>query len=217
MIEVAPSVLSADFTKLKSQIKEVEKGGAKILHIDIMDGHFVPNITFGPFILKQIRKITNLILDVHLMIADPDKYIKDFVDAGADYVTIHQESTVHLHRTVQYVKSLGVKVGVSLNPSTHESTLEYVLNELDMVLVMSVNPGFGGQKFIPEVLPKIKNIKRMIENRNLNTIIEVDGGVTSENAKIINEAGATWLVAGSAVFGKDNIPQAIKDIQNSVK
>jgi len=213
MIHIAPSVLSADFTKLEAQIREVEAGGAEVLHIDIMDGHFVPNITFGPFILKQIRKLTSLILDVHLMISDPDAYAPQFVDAGADYITVHQESTLHLHRSIQNIKQLGVKAGVSLNPATHESTLEYVLDDLDLVLVMSVNPGFGGQSFIPSALKKIQRIRKMIDDRRLDTVIEVDGGVTSENAEKIVSAGARWLVAGSAVFKKPSIPEAINAIR----
>ena len=217
MISIAPSVLSADFTKLESQIKEVENGGAEVLHIDIMDGHFVPNITFGPFILKQIRKVTNLVLDVHLMISEPDKYVPQFVDAGADYITVHQESTLHLHRSIQNIKNLGVKAGVSLNPGTHESTLKYVMDDIDLVLVMSVNPGFGGQKFIPSSHEKIRSIKSMIESSGRDIIIEVDGGVTKENAEDIVRSGARWLVAGSAVFNKPNIADAILDIRTEGK
>jgi ribulose-phosphate 3-epimerase len=214
MIQISPSVLSADFTKLAEQIHQVEEAGTEVLHIDIMDGHFVPNITFGPFILKQIRKITKLTLDVHLMISDPDKYASSFVDAGADYITVHQESTLHLHRSVQHIKHLGVKAGVSLNPGTHHNTLEYVLDDLDLVLVMSVNPGFGGQAFIPSSINKIKSIRKMINDKNLNTLIEVDGGVTTKNIEEIVRAGANWLVAGSAVFNTPNISDAIKSLQH---
>lgn len=214
-ILIAPSVLSADFGKLAEQIKLAENGGADWIHLDVMDGHFVPNITFGPFIVKAIRKLTNLPLDAHLMVTNPDDFVEDFRKAGADWITIHAEAPIHLHRSIQKVKSTGAKVGISLNPHTPLNVLEYVLDEIDLVLIMSVNPGFGGQSFIPQSLEKIRKLKEMIGSRNIK--IQVDGGISTKNINEVAQVGAEIFVAGSAVFGKKDIPQAIKDLKNAVK
>ncbi len=184
MIKIAPSILSADFSKLGEEIKDVEKGGADYIHVDVMDGHFVPNITIGPLIVEAIRPITSLPLDVHLMIENPDNYIPTFAQAGADIITVHVEACPHLHRTIQLIKSHGIKAGVVLNPHTPVSVIEHVLEDIDMVLLMTVNPGFGGQKFIHSVLPKIKQVADMVKERNLEVEIEVDGGVNAETAKL---------------------------------
>ncbi|WP_150263121.1 ribulose-phosphate 3-epimerase [Parvimonas micra] len=213
MLELSPSLLSADFTDLKSEIEVLDKNGVKYLHLDVMDGMFVPNISFGPMIIKQLRPLTNMIFDVHLMIEDPDRYVQNFKDAGADILTVHYEACKHLHRTVSYIKSLGMKVGVSLNPATNIDVLDYVLEDLDLVLIMSVNPGFGGQSFIPSAIDKIKNLKAKIRERNLNVIVEVDGGVKTTNVKDVIEAGADLIVSGSDVFAdKENRIRAYKEI-----
>lgn len=213
MVKIAPSILSADFSKLGMDIMDVERGGADIIHVDVMDGHFVPNITIGPLVVESIRPITKLPLDCHLMIENPDQYIEAFAKAGADYITVHVEACRHLHRTIQLIKSFGVKPGVVLNPATPVSVLEHVLEEIDMVLLMSVNPGFGGQKFIPSVLTKIKQLREMIDQKGLNVEIEVDGGVNEETAKLCSEAGATVLVAGSAVYGYEDRGAAIAKLK----
>ena len=202
MIKIAPSILSADFSKLGEEIKDVEKGGADYIHVDVMDGHFVPNITIGPLIVEAIRPITSLPLDVHLMIENPDNYIPTFAQAGADIITVHVEACPHLHRTIQLIKSHGIKAGIVLNPHTPVSVIEHVLEDIDMVLLMTVNPGFGGQKFIHSVLPKIKQVADMVKERNLEVEIEVDGGVNAETARLCVEAGANVLVAGSAVYNQ---------------
>lgn len=213
MLELSPSLLSADFTDLKSEMEVLDKNGVKYLHLDVMDGMFVPNISFGPMIIKQLRPLTNMIFDVHLMIEDPDRYVQNFKDAGADILTVHYEACKHLHRTVSYIKSLGMKAGVSLNPATNIDVLDYVLEDLDLVLIMSVNPGFGGQSFIPSAIDKIKNLKAKIRERNLNVIVEVDGGVKTTNVKDVIEAGADLIVSGSDVFAdKENRIRAYKEI-----
>ncbi|MFE8695227.1 ribulose-phosphate 3-epimerase [Cytobacillus sp. FJAT-53684] len=215
MVKIAPSILSADFSKLGEEIKDVERGGADYIHVDVMDGHFVPNITIGPLIVEAIRPVTKLPLDVHLMIENPDQYIEAFAKAGADYITVHVEACRHLHRTIHYIKSFGVKAGVVLNPATSVHTIEDIINDLDMVLLMTVNPGFGGQKFISSVLPKIAAVKKMADSKGLNIEIEVDGGVNEETAKLCIEAGANVLVAGSAVYNQKDRAQAIAAIKGS--
>ena len=218
MLELSPSLLSADFTNLKSDIEILDKSGVKYLHLDVMDGMFVPNISFGPMIIKQLRPLTNMVFDVHLMIEDPDRYVQSFKDAGADILTVHYEACKHLHRTISYIKSLGMKAGVSLNPATNIDVLDYVLEDLDLVLVMSVNPCVGGQSFIPSALDKIKNLKEKIKERNLNVIVEVDGGVKTTNVKDVVEAGADLIVSGSDVFAdKENRIKAYNDIFNNYK
>lgn len=213
MIKIAPSILSADFAKLGAEINDVENGGADYIHVDVMDGHFVPNITIGPLIVNAIRPTTKLPLDVHLMIENPDLYIPEFAKAGADIITVHVEACKHLHRTVHLIKDHGVKAGVVLNPATPVNTIEHILDDIDMVLFMTVNPGFGGQKFIHSVLPKIKKAASMINERGLDIEIEVDGGVNPETAKLCIEAGANVLVAGSAVFNKEDRKKAIEAIR----
>lgn len=213
MVKIAPSILSADFSKLGEEILAVEKGGADYIHVDVMDGHFVPNITIGPLIVEAIRPITQLPLDVHLMIENPDQYIEAFAKAGANYITVHVEACRHLHRTIQSIKSFGVKAGVVLNPATPVETIQHIIGDIDMVLLMSVNPGFGGQKFIPEVLPKIRKVKKMAEQKGLNIEIEIDGGVNPETAKQCMEAGANVLVAGSAIYNEEDYGKAISLIR----
>ncbi|GFR35070.1 ribulose-phosphate 3-epimerase [Thermobrachium celere] len=213
MIKIAPSILSADFSKLHEEIKKVEEAGADYLHIDVMDGHFVPNITIGAPVVKAIRKHSNLTFDVHLMIENPDFYIGDFAEAGADIITVHAEACRHLNRTIQNIKSYGKKVGVALNPATPLNVLDYSLEYIDMVLIMTVNPGFGGQKFIPNMIEKIKNLKTMICSRGLNIDIEVDGGIKLDNYKQVVEAGANILVAGSAIFESDDIKKTTQEFK----
>ncbi len=204
MIKIAPSILSADFSRLGEEIKAAEDAGAHLLHIDVMDGHFVPNITIGLPVVESIRKITRLPLDVHLMINDPDRYLKDFISAGADILTVHYEAAVHLHRSVQAIKEGGIKAGVSLNPATPVWTLDNILADVDVVLVMSVNPGFGGQEFIPGTLDKLRLLRKTISDGGHRSFIEVDGGVKPGNAKEISAAGADILVMGSAFFKSGN-------------
>lgn len=214
-ILIAPSLLSADFSKLADEVKAVEKAGADLLHLDVMDGMFVPNLTFGPLVISSIRPHSNLIFDVHLMIESPERYIKDFAEAGADWISIHVEATKHLHRTIWKIKEFDKKAGVALNPHTPLEIIKYVLEDLDFVLIMTVNPGFGGQKFIRNCLPKIKELKKMIEERELNVLIQVDGGINSETAPEVIRAGAQVLVAGSAVFGKKDYVKAIEALKPS--
>ncbi len=209
MVKIAPSILSADFSKLGEEILDVEKGGADYIHVDVMDGHFVPNITIGPLIVEAIRPVTKLPLDVHLMIENPDQYIEAFVKAGADYITVHVEACKHLHRTISFIKSFGVKAGVVLNPATPVEMIQHVIEDVDMVLLMTVNPGFGGQAFIPSVLPKITQVKELAAAKNHQLEIEIDGGVNEKTAKLCIEAGATVLVAGSAVYNQQDRGKAI--------
>ncbi|QOY34421.1 ribulose-phosphate 3-epimerase [Anaerobacillus isosaccharinicus] len=213
MIKIAPSILSADFARLGEEIKDVERGGADYIHVDVMDGHFVPNITIGPLIVDAIRPITTLPLDVHLMIENPDQYIPQFAKAGADIITVHVEACAHLHRTVHLIKEQGVKAGVVLNPATPVDTIQHIIDDVDMVLLMTVNPGFGGQKFIKQVLPKIYAVSEMSKSKGLSIDIEVDGGVNVETAKLCIEAGANVLVAGNAVYSEKDRGQAIKAIR----
>jgi ribulose-phosphate 3-epimerase len=215
MIKIAPSILSADFAKLGDEIKEVEAGGADYIHVDVMDGHFVPNITIGPLIVQAIRPITSLPLDVHLMIDKPDNYIPQFVQAGADIISVHAEACPHLHRTIHMIKDSGVKAGVVLNPATPVSLIEGMLADLDLVLLMTVNPGFGGQSFIHSVLPKIKQVRQWVDDSGQSTEIEVDGGVNEKTASLCIEAGANVLVAGSAVYGQSNRKEAIERMRAS--
>lgn len=216
MIKIAPSILSADFAKLGEEIKDVENGGADYIHVDVMDGHFVPNITIGPLIVEAIRPTTELPLDVHLMIEQPDLYIEDFVRAGADIITVHVETCKHLHRTLQLIKSHGIKAGVVLNPHTSVESIIHILEEIDMVLFMTVNPGFGGQAFIPQVLPKIKQLASIIKEQNLSIDIEVDGGINEETAKLCVDAGANVLVAGSFIYNKPDRHAAIQSLRQAV-
>lgn len=213
MVKIAPSILSADFAKLGEEIKDVEHGGADYIHVDVMDGHFVPNITIGPLIVKSIRPITNLPLDVHLMIENPDQYIPAFAKAGADIISVHVEACPHLHRTVHLIKEQGKKAGVVLNPATPVEMIQHILPDVDLVLLMTVNPGFGGQSFILSVLPKIQQVRQMVDELGLDIEIEVDGGVNEETAKQCIQAGANVLVAGSAIYNKENRAEAIQKIR----
>ena len=209
MIKLAPSILSADFARLLEDVKKVEKAGCEYLHIDVMDGHFVPNITLGPAIVKSLRRDVNMVFDTHLMIENPDNYIKDFVDAGSDLIVVPAEACRHLHRTIQNIKSYNVKVGVALNPATSIESIKHIIEDVDMVLIMTVNPGFGGQSFIESMLEKIKELKQLIDDKNLNVDIQVDGGIKPDNIHKVVEAGANIIVAGSAIFNSENIEETV--------
>jgi len=217
MKKIAPSILSADFSRLGEEVRAVESAGADYIHVDVMDGHFVPNITIGPVVVEAVRKVTGLPLDVHLMIDNPDLYIPGFAAAGADIIVVHAEATNHLHRTVQLIKSFGKRAGVSLNPATPLHHLDYLLEELDLVLLMTVNPGFGGQSFIEACLPKIHALRGMLDKRGLETELEVDGGVKTDNIARISSAGADVFVAGSAVFGSADYSATIAELKRLSK
>ncbi len=213
MIKLSPSILSADFTKLGEDVLAIEKYGADMIHVDVMDGRFVPNISFGFPVIKALKRVSGLSMDVHLMIEEPSKYIDAFAEAGADIITVHYESDIHLDRTVKYIKSLGKKAGVAVNPATPISVLEYVIRNSDMILIMSVNPGFGGQSFIDYTLDKIQQVKKLADKYNPGLMIEVDGGIDSNNIKDIVNAGANVIVAGSAVFKNNDIKENIKRLK----
>ncbi len=218
MKKIAPSLLSSNFSNLEKDIKMLEEGGADLLHIDVMDGHFVPNITIGPVVVEAIKEVASIPLDVHLMISDPDYYVDAFIDAGADYLTIHAEATPHVHRIVQKIKARGVKAGVSLNPHTPISVLGNILQDIDLVLIMSVNPGFGGQSFIPHSLEKIKQLKKMLIDNNAEHVeIEVDGGIKLENIKIVSDAGCDIFVSGSGIFKAENPKEMIAEMKLAIR
>lgn len=212
MVEIAPSILSADFTRLGDQVAAVENAGASYIHFDVMDGHFVPNLTIGPFIVEWVRKATNLPIDAHLMIENPDNFIGAFAKAGASMISIHPEATYHLHRTINYIRQSGCKAGVVLNPATPLAMIEEVINDVDYVLLMSVNPGFGGQKFIPASLDKLRRLRTLIQSSGSQARIEIDGGIGVENVAAVVAAGAEILVAGSAVFGKPDPGEAVRQL-----
>jgi ribulose-phosphate 3-epimerase len=214
---IAPSILSADLGRLAEEIQSVEAGGADWIHVDVMDGRFVPNITLGPVVVKAARKVTKLPLDVHLMIVEPERYVQAFAEAGADVISVHVEACTHLQRTLAEIRRLGKRAGVVLNPHTHQQAVEYVLDDVDLILVMSVNPGFGGQSFLPAVLPKVEALRAAIERRGLSVDLEVDGGVAPDTAAAVARAGANVLVAGSAVFGQADRAAAIRAIREQVR
>lgn len=213
MLKLAPSILSADFGHLAEDVKKIEEGGADYIHVDVMDGHFVPNISFGAPVMKCLNGKTKLPYDVHLMIENPDRYIDDFVTPQTEYITVHQEACVHLHRTIQNIKSKGVKAGVSINPATPVSILECILPDVDLVLIMSVNPGFGGQKFIPGALEKVRELAEIKRTKGLDFVIEIDGGITLDNIGEVMEAGVEMAVAGSAVFKAEDVVGRVKEFK----
>lgn len=212
-VRIAPSILSADFGRLADEVRSAEAGGADWIHVDVMDGRFVPNITVGPLVVRAVRRATHLPIDVHLMIAEPERYIEDFAAAGADVISVHVEACVHLQRVLSSIRALGKRAGVVLNPHTSEESIRYVLSDLDLILIMSVNPGFGGQKFLPEMLPKLRAVRQMIDAAGLPIDLEVDGGVHPSTVKQVVEAGARVLVAGSAVFDEQDRAAAIAELR----
>ena len=216
MKKIAPSVLSADFGRLAEEIKAVEEAGADWIHLDIMDGHFVPNLTIGPPVVKALRKTTALPFDVHLMIENPDRYLDAFIDAGSDILTVHIETTVHLHRTINHLRERNIKAGVALNPSTPLWTLEEIISDCDLILIMTVNPGFGGQHFIPSMIPKIRRTRDMITKHAKPVLMEVDGGISPDNIQVVSDAGADVFVAGAAVFGSDDYHYTIRQMKKAV-
>jgi len=213
MVKIAPSILSADFSRLGEEIRAAEQAGADMIHVDVMDGHFVPNITIGPPVVRAIKKIASLPLDVHLMISDPDRYIKAFIDSGADSITVHAETCDHLHRTIQTIREYGAGAGVTINPATPLSAIEFVIPFVDMVLLMSVNPGFGGQEFIPEVIPKIRALREFITENNLKVQIQVDGGVNIDNVAEVVEAGADIVVMGNAFYNSEDYAETVRIVR----
>lgn len=214
MIKISPSILSADFASLGKEINRLEECGVDMIHVDVMDGLFVPNITIGAPVVKALRKHTKLPFDVHLMIQNPDKHIDDFVKAGSDIITVHQEATIHLHRTIQKIKNHGVKCGVALNPATSLKDIEWILDDVDMILIMTVNPGFGGQSYIEGMTEKVRQLRNMINERGLNIDIEVDGGISTENIKKVANAGANVFVSGSTIFNSKDMKQTVLDLKN---
>ena len=217
MIKLAPSILSADFARLLEDVKKVEEVGCEYLHIDVMDGHFVPNITLGPNIVKSLRKDVNMVFDAHLMIENPDMYIKDFAEAGCDIIVVHQEACKHLHRTIQNIKSYNIKAGVALNPATPIETIKHILKDVDMVLIMTVNPGFGGQSFIDSMIDKIRELKAIVDEQSLNIDIQVDGGIKPSNVADVVKAGANVIVAGSAIFNSSDIKETVIEFRENAK
>lgn len=210
---IAPSILSADFSHLGREVDAVRQAGAEVIHVDVMDGHFVPNITIGPLVVRAVRQVTDLPVDVHLMITEPDRYLQDFADAGADWITVHVEACTHLHRTIHHILDLGKRAGAVLNPATSLSTLDYILEDVDLIMLMSVNPGFGGQSFIPSTLEKIRKLRAMLDRVNPGAGIEIDGGISPKTIAGVAEAGANIFVAGSAVYGRDDYGAAIAELK----